>query len=135
MLMKGACALSETVWSSRNQTRQFATMERVIDTEQPDLIVFAGDVIASARTRDPIQSFHNAVAVAEENHILWAAVSGNHDSEGSLSRKRMHEVQLEHEFCLAEPDPPNVSGAGNYVASVLDQHPVATINTSSDVGI
>ncbi|WP_308636449.1 metallophosphoesterase family protein [Paenibacillus silvisoli] len=96
------------------------TMETVIETERPDLIVFTGDVIASARARDPLDSFRRAVAAAEESGIPWAAVFGNHDSEGDISRRRMHEAQLEHACCVAEPDPPGVSGAGNFVLTVLD---------------
>ncbi|WP_062107575.1 metallophosphoesterase family protein [Bacillus niameyensis] len=94
-------------------------MEMVIREEQPDLIVFCGDVIASARTKDPIQSFRNAVSIAEESRTPWAAVFGNHDSEGSVSRKAMHKLQLEHEFCVAKEDPSGVSGAGNFTLSIL----------------
>ncbi|WP_274364994.1 metallophosphoesterase family protein [Paenibacillus thermotolerans] len=97
-----------------------ATMERIIAMEQPDLVVFAGDVTASARSKDPLQSFRSAVAVAEEGRVPWAAVFGNHDSEGSVPRKRMHEEQLLHEFCVAKADPDGVSGAGNYVLTVDD---------------
>ncbi|MCT1402137.1 metallophosphoesterase family protein [Paenibacillus sp. p3-SID867] len=97
-----------------------ATMERVIAIEQPDLVVFAGDLTASARSKDPLQSFRSAVAVAEENRVAWAAVFGNHDSEGSVPRIRMHEEQLLHEYCAAKPEPPDVSGAGNYVLTVDD---------------
>ncbi|WP_127593046.1 metallophosphoesterase family protein [Paenibacillus lautus] len=98
-----------------------ATMERIIAIEQPDLVVFAGDLTASARSKDPLQSFRSAVAVAEESRVAWAAVFGNHDSEGSLPRKRMHEEQLLHEYCVAQPDPPGVSGAGNYVLTIDDR--------------
>ncbi|MBT2762696.1 metallophosphoesterase family protein [Paenibacillus sp. ISL-20] len=106
-----------------------ATMERIIAIEQPDLVVFAGDLTASARSKDPLQSFRSAVAVAEENRVAWAAVFGNHDSEGSLPRKRMHEEQLLHEYCVAQPDPPGVSGAGNYVLTIDDRagKPAATL--------
>lgn len=96
-------------------------MERVIHKEQPDLVVFCGDLIASARTKDSLQSFRKAVAVAEENKIPWAAVFGNHDSEGKVSRKAMHQLQLEHEFCVAKEDPSDVSGVGNFILSVLDK--------------
>lgn len=98
-----------------------ATMERIIAMEQPDLVVFAGDLTASARSKDPLQSFRSAVAVAEENRVAWAAVFGNHDSEGSLPRKRMHEEQFLHEYCVAQPDPPGVSGAGNYALTIDDR--------------
>ncbi|UKS29571.1 metallophosphoesterase family protein [Paenibacillus sp. HWE-109] len=97
-----------------------ATMERIIAIEQPDLVVFAGDVTASERCKDPLQSFRSAVAVAEENRVPWAAVFGNHDSEGNLPRNRMHEEQLLQAYCVAKADPPGLSGAGNYVLTVDD---------------
>lgn len=96
------------------------TMERIIKAEQPDLIVFAGDLIASARAKDPIQSFRKAIAAAEENHIPWVAVFGNHDSEGSITRK--HEEQLKHVYCVAKEDPPNLSGSGNFILKLKDKH-------------
>ncbi|GHH99826.1 metallophosphoesterase family protein [Neobacillus kokaensis] len=97
------------------------TMEKIIKAEHPDFIVFAGDLIASARAKDPLQSFRKAVAAAEENQIPWAAVFGNHDSEGSVTRKEMHEEQLKHEYCVAEEDPLNISGAGNFILKVKDK--------------
>ncbi|MCY9663906.1 metallophosphoesterase family protein [Paenibacillus alginolyticus] len=103
-----------------SQTR--ALMERIIEAEKPDLIVFAGDVIASNRARDPIHSFRQAVDVAEMSCIPWAAVFGNHDSEGEVPRKTMHELQLQHEYCVAEPDPEGVNGAGNFVVTVAGKN-------------
>ncbi|MEK0314927.1 metallophosphoesterase family protein [Cohnella sp. 56] len=94
------------------------TMETIVSIERPDLIVFAGDVTASERSRDPLQSFRDAVAVAVDNRIPWAAVFGNHDSEGDVPRSRMHEEQLKLDDCVASADPPDVSGAGNYVVTI-----------------
>ncbi|MDQ8734498.1 metallophosphoesterase family protein [Paenibacillus sp. LHD-38] len=99
-----------------------ALMERIIEAEKPDLIVFAGDVIASNRARDPIHSFRQAVAAAEQSRIPWAAIFGNHDSEGEVPRKTMHELQLQHEYCVAKPDPEGVNGAGNFLLTVADKH-------------
>ncbi|GIO34084.1 MULTISPECIES: metallophosphoesterase family protein [Paenibacillus] len=95
-------------------------MEMVIREERPDLVVFTGDVIASARTKDPTASFRRAVAVAEDNRVPWAAVFGNHDSEGHVTRAEMHRLQLQHEYCVAKADPPGVSGAGNFLLTVQD---------------
>ena len=63
-------------------------MEMVIEKEQPDLLVFCGDLIASAK--DPIASFLKAVAVAEDYQTNWEAVFGNHNIEGNIPRKAMH---------------------------------------------
>ncbi|MEI0738135.1 metallophosphoesterase [Paenibacillus sp. JTLBN-2024] len=97
-----------------------SSMEMVIREEQPDLIVFTGDVIASARTKDPMASFRKAVAVAENSRIPWAAVFGNHDSEGIVTRAEMHRLQLEHKYCVAKEDPPGISGAGNFTLTVMN---------------
>lgn len=98
------------------------TMERIVSLERPDLIVFAGDVTASERSRDPLQSFRDAVAVAVENRISWAAVFGNHDSEGHVPRSRMHEEQLKLDYCVARADPPGVSGAGNFTVTIAGKN-------------
>ncbi|WP_054028682.1 metallophosphoesterase family protein [Bacillus sp. FJAT-28004] len=98
-----------------------STMETIILTEQPDLVVFAGDVIASNRAKDPIKSMRDAVSVVERLGVSWAAVFGNHDSEGVVPRKAMHEEQLKHPYNVALADPEDVSGAGNYVLTVTDE--------------
>lgn len=105
------------------------TMETVIALEKPDLIVFAGDVTASARGVDPLESFRQAVAVAENKGIHWAAVFGNHDSEGAVSRQRMNEEQLAHHYTVAEPDPPHINGFGNFMVTLVDErdHPSAAL--------
>lgn len=97
------------------------TMEAIILAEQPDLVVFAGDVVASNRAQDPIKSMRKAVSVVERLGINWAAVFGNHDSEGGVPRKAMHEEQLKHRYNVALEDPEDVSGAGNYVLTVADE--------------
>ena len=66
------------------------TMEAIILAEQPDLIVFAGDVVASNRAQDPIKSMRKAVSVVERLGVNWAAVFGNHDSEGGVQIGRAH---------------------------------------------
>lgn len=95
-----------------------ALMERIIEAEQPDLIVYAGDVVASNRAKDPIESFGRAIGPAERAGIPWAAVFGNHDSEGEVKRLAMHEFQLQQPHCVAKPDPEGVAGAGNYVLTI-----------------
>lgn len=97
------------------------TMEAIIHAERPDLVVFCGDVIASNRARDPLKSMRTAVSIVERLGVNWAAVFGNHDSEGSVPRKAMHEEQLKYPYNVALEDPKDVSGAGNYVLSVHDE--------------
>jgi hypothetical protein len=99
------------------QTR--ALMERVLDAERPDLVMLTGDVIAGEPCRDPAESWRQSVAPMEERGLPWAAVFGNHDDEGCLSRAELMAVQQESKRCLSEPGPEEISGVGNYVLPIL----------------
>lgn len=101
-------------------------MRDVIRAEQPDLIVFTGDVIGSLRCADPEQTFRDVVSVAEQFKIPWAAVFGNHDSEARITRNQLMDVQLSHEHCVAKPTEENLSGAGNFVLKVMSREEKAS---------
>ncbi len=51
-------------------------METILDQEQPDIVVFTGDVIQCKQCSDQAQSFRDAVDSAVKRHIPWAAVFG-----------------------------------------------------------
>lgn len=40
-----------------------AMMKRILEKEQPDLVIYTGDVIASNKSPNPIQAFKDAVSV------------------------------------------------------------------------
>ncbi|KAJ9562382.1 hypothetical protein OSB04_007542 [Centaurea solstitialis] len=92
-------------------------IERMIQAEKPDLIVFTGDNIYGADTTDPIASMNAAFAPAVTSNIPWAAVLGNHDQESTLSREGVmrHIVGMKH--TLSQLNPPGddlIDGFGNY---------------------
>ncbi|TJY42187.1 metallophosphoesterase [Cohnella pontilimi] len=95
-------------------------MKRILEQEQPDLIVFTGDIIFSPKAADPRKAIRQAVSAAEESGIPWAAVFGNHDSERMVSREELFGILREHEGCVAKPTEPGVSGVGNYVLPIAD---------------
>lgn len=95
-------------------------MEQVLDAENPDLVVFTGDVIYSRNCVDPRQSFRDAVEAVDARGIPWAAVFGNHDTEHLVTRQDLMAVQAEHRYCVAEAGPPDLSGEGNCVLFVRD---------------
>ncbi|WP_237728579.1 metallophosphoesterase family protein [Paenibacillus sp. OSY-SE] len=94
-------------------------MRQVLELEQPDLVVFAGDVIASASTTDEYQAFANAVRPVEDAGIPWFAVYGNHDTEATVTREQLHAYQMTFAHSIAVPDPEGISGSGNAVFPVL----------------
>ncbi|GGI45081.1 metallophosphatase [Paenibacillus marchantiophytorum] len=106
-----------------DEIKMKAMMQRILQSEKPDLVVYTGDVIASGGSSDVAQLFRNAVEVPEQMEIPWAVVFGNHDSETvNMTREQLHALQLTHRFCYAKPDPPLVDGVGNYVITIQDKH-------------
>ncbi|WP_310735599.1 metallophosphoesterase family protein [Cohnella herbarum] len=100
--------------------RTQALMESVLAAEKPDLIVFTGDVIESLGCKDPLQSYRDALSVAEKSGIPWAAIFGNHDAEDNVTREQLMAVQLEHSGSVAEAGPSELDGVGNFVVRVSD---------------
>ena len=99
---------------------QTATLMRAILTaEQPDFVIFTGDVIDGSRCTDPAAAWARAVMPVAARGIAWAAVFGNHDDEGSLDRAELMAVQRNLPGCLSHLGSPQVSGVGNYVLPVL----------------
>lgn len=102
-------------------------METVLDAEQPDLVVFTGDIIYSGpvppgedECENPTQAFRDAVATVEGRGFPWAFVFGNHDTEIRITREELIQVALSHQHVVAESGPRDLSGYGNYSVELID---------------
>lgn len=98
-------------------------MELALDTENPDLVVFTGDVIYTGHNTDcenPVQAFNDAVAAVEERSIPWAVVFGNHDTESLITRKELMQLILSHQHTVTEAGPKEIYGEGNYTIELID---------------
>ncbi len=82
-----------------------ALMADVLDAEQPDLAVLTGDVIDGKHSRDPAAAWRYAVAPLVERGIPWAAVFGNHDDEGGMTRAELMALQRTLPYCLSVAGP------------------------------
>lgn len=109
--------------------RTSAFMDAVLDTEDPDFVVFNGDTIHGGKCADPAASMRAALEPVTALDLPWASVFGNHDDEGALDRAELMRVQMGLPGCLATPGPPTVSGVGNYVHTVFtrDGAPLAQL--------
>lgn len=103
-----------------------AVMELVLDAEQPDFVMFTGDVIYTGRDSDgsslcsdPVGAFREAVAAVEQRAIPWGIVFGNHDTENDITREELMSEVVKHPNILAERGPQDIQGVGNYVLPVL----------------
>jgi hypothetical protein len=98
--------------------RTRALVEAVVDAERPDLVVLTGDVVSGDAASDPAAAYRAVVAPLEARGLAWCAVFGNHDDEGSRSRRELLAVQRAHAHCLTEPGPARLTGVGNYVLEI-----------------
>lgn len=96
-------------------------MESVMDAEQPNLVVFTGDLIYTGPVSEgdqeceqPEQAFRDAVAAVEKAGIPWAFVFGNHDTETRISKDELMKIALEHQHTVAKAGPTELAGSGNY---------------------
>lgn len=102
-----------------------AFIERMIKAEKPELIVFTGDNIMGIDVDDSAKSLDLAYAPAVASSIPWAAVLGNHDQEGTLSREEVmkHTVSMKNTLSLFNPpDAVKIDGFGNYNLEVAGVH-------------
>ncbi|MGN7760003.1 metallophosphoesterase family protein [Paenibacillus sp. 22594] len=95
--------------------RTLVLMQRILETEQPDLVVFSGDLIYSVDTVDPKATFRRVIEVAVQAGTPFAVIYGNHDTEKGVTRAELQAILTEYELCVAEAGPEEVQGTGNYV--------------------
>ncbi|MEH7301350.1 metallophosphoesterase family protein [Neobacillus drentensis] len=96
-------------------------MEKILDKEKPDLAVLTGDTIRALHCIDPKKAFSLAVGPMENRRIPWAAVFGNHDDEGAVSKEDLMNLQKGYLHCYSRPGSKNVTGVGNYDIPIYQQ--------------
>ncbi|XP_022631779.1 probable inactive purple acid phosphatase 29 isoform X1 [Vigna radiata var. radiata] len=92
-------------------------INRMIQAERPNLIVFTGDNIFGFDCTDSAKSLEAAFAPAIASNIPWVAVLGNHDQEGTLSREGVMKHIVGMKNTLSKFNPPEahiIDGFGNY---------------------
>lgn len=110
---------------SEADMRSRALMEQVILEEQPDLVVYTGDVIYTGKVGegkrpclDPRGAFRDAVASAERNRIPWAVVFGNHDTEQYITREELASLVESMDYAVSAGGPEHVHGYSNFALEV-----------------
>jgi hypothetical protein len=96
-----------------------ALVERALDAEQPDLVIFTGDQLNGQGTSwDATSVLARFAAPVIARRIPWAAVFGNHDDEDSDSRREQLRMMQGLPYSLVEAGPEEIHGVGNYVLKV-----------------
>ena len=87
-------------------------INEVLDLEQPDFVVFTGD-IAFAPPVD--KAYDTVLEPVIERKIPWAYVNGNHDDEQGWTRTQIMDYLVTKPYCLALHGDKNLKGEGNYI--------------------
>ncbi|KAF9922102.1 purple acid phosphatase [Linnemannia zychae] len=93
-------------------------MERVLEAERPDLVVFTGDNVNGMTSNDAYSTILKYSKPVVERGIPWTIIFGNHDEEGDLSREEMMRSVQNVPFSIAERGPTGISGTGNFVLQI-----------------
>jgi predicted MPP superfamily phosphohydrolase len=93
-----------------------------VHAEQPDLIIFTGDIVTSSTNWLRARQFADMM---ENLGIYWCPILGNHEGDNwtALTREKYLKLWSSYAYCLMENDPDAVAaqvwGNGNYVVNLL----------------
>ncbi|KAF9975543.1 hypothetical protein BGZ73_000803 [Actinomortierella ambigua] len=93
-------------------------MERMLDVEKPDLVVFSGDNVDGLTSSDAYSTILKYTRPVVDRKLPWAIIFGNHDEEGDLSREEMMQSAKDVPYSLSERGPVDIWGTGNYVLRI-----------------
>ena len=119
---------NDTQDDERIDRRTIELMEKVLDAEEPDLVVHNGDLITEGCTNalEMRQAMNNIARPVEERGIPWVITYGNHD-EDSTPQTGMDEADMlrfyrSYRHNLNERGPRGVTGTGNMNLLIRSAH-------------
>jgi hypothetical protein len=115
----------------------------VLSKEQPDFIVFNGDMVSGWEAKGVAGWFENRwrqlTAPAREFSIPYAIILGNHDDEANLDRRQIlqHDIDTSDGLSHTQQGPFRVGGASNYHLDIFPSSSLpaasASIQQSADL--
>ena len=91
------------------------TIEKVLTSENPDFVIFTGDIITKAPLMKGWKIITDPVIKRE---IPWAVTLGNHDHEHDVKRENIIPLIKDIPYNLTSKGNEQVHGYGNYVLPV-----------------
>lgn len=93
-------------------------MAQIIDVEQPNLVIFTGDLV-SGTCKDNKKWITDCLQPVIEKKVNWAITWGNHDDEGDYNRKELMEHVVGLPYSLCQIGSNDIHGVSNYVLEIL----------------
>ncbi|RLN89887.1 hypothetical protein BBJ28_00005956 [Nothophytophthora sp. Chile5] len=111
---------SDPLYNRCREALTIAFLDELLDVEQPDFVVFSGDNVHTSDTTNHSLAIGIFTDRVESRGIPWAAVFGNHDTEGGFDREEMLELMTNNrQFAHVKYGPRDIDGVGNYEVGVV----------------
>lgn len=110
-------------------------VEKVLDIENPDLVIFSGDQVYGKHSYDTESTIYKMVDVLIKRRIPYAVVFGNHDDEENISREEQMSIFENLPYSLSTTGPEDIDGVGNYVLSIADEFDIFLLDSHSKLGV
>lgn len=121
---QGACRDVSFSPCSHSDNLTHTLLDRALDAEKPDMVIFSGDQLNGQGTSwDPKSVLAKFALAVTDRGIPWAAVFGNHDDEDGMSREDQMTLMAGMPYSVVEPGPKDIHGVGNYVLKVWSPDP------------
>ncbi|KAF2000232.1 phosphoesteras-like protein [Amniculicola lignicola CBS 123094] len=99
--------------------RTLEFVDKLLDDEKPDFVVLSGDQVNGETAPDAQSALFKIAKILAEHKVPYAAIFGNHDDEGSLSRPAQMSLYESLPYSLSEAGTTAIAGTGNYYVEVL----------------
>lgn len=94
--------LKDYPWNEEDQKTLYH-LKKTIRLQQPDMVVFSGDMVWSSICKDPLNSFTALFNFCQSLDTPVVFTYGNHDSNHSqLSRRKLRELEQSFDFKIAK---------------------------------
>jgi hypothetical protein len=94
-------------------------MNRILDVEMPDFVMFTGDII-TCKPQKP--AWDDVLNVVIARQIPYAVVLGNHDDEHDWSREQIMNYVITQPYSLTQKGPDKIKGFGNFILPVKNRN-------------
>ena len=95
--------------------RALRTVEEMLDTERPDLVIHTGDIVFG---RPDLRSAQEILQPIADRSVPFAVALGNHDSQFGATREEMYQVIRDIPGCVNLPPKEGVYGCSNDVITL-----------------
>jgi hypothetical protein len=92
-------------------------MNRILDIEMPDLVIYTGDVVTT--DQNPKAIWEKVANIPTSRGIPFAVALGNHDSDGRVPRDKIYEIVTGLKGCLNTPKKESIEEVYGYSNQVI----------------